>query len=57
MANGMWCSASSRMASASSFWLTRGSGTRLTIESRPETETTALLAETLALPTHSLMAS
>ena len=43
MANGMWCSASSWMASASSLAVTLGSGTRLTIASRPETEMIALV--------------
>ena len=57
MAKGMWCSASRRMASASSLVLTFGSGTRFTMESRPETEITAAVLTIPALRTHSLMAS
>ncbi len=45
------------MASASSLTLTLGNGTRFTIESRPETETTAAEVAILALRTHSLIAS
>jgi len=57
MANGIWCSASSWIASPSSFAVTFGSGTRFTIASRPETEMTALVPLIPAFSTHSLMAS
>ncbi len=57
MAKGMWCSASRRMASSSSLGVALGNETRLTIESRPETEITAAVLVIPALPRHSLMAS
>ena len=57
MANGMWCSASSWIASPSSFAVTLGSGTRLTIASRPETEMTALVPLMPAFSMHSRIAS